>query len=385
MRNAVQFLKYSKHAMADSERLRTKAPRSSPVSTTTVELCYIDLSSLDDNVQTDGNDCWNRLVRLLGHYQIRPAQDLLVPSISSSASPDSGIPHEIQKYVKLQDRYLALASFLLKSRIFFRVYPQVARPQTLVELPRTDHGKPYIPTPSMETTEGASSLSSNDTILFSLSHQWPFVGLAAIIDSEGSGLADALPITSQQNHSSTGKRSLHHCSTTRTDRLCVGFDTVVFDPPNPRLYRTVEDFVNVFQDSFTTREWEAFRAVQPTTTTDDFLREFYVQWAVKEAYTKALGVGLGFDFSTFDVQWGSAQTQATACLWTLIKNFHETYRGDPKVLNSVVTYTVRIKRWGRGNLNCGSFTFNHYSAKEMSVEWLVRAWARLVTMETSFR
>ena len=33
------------------------------------------------------------------------------------------------------------------------------------------------------------------------------------------------------------------------------------------------------------------------------MREFYLRWAVKEAYTKALGVGMGLDFGSFEVRF----------------------------------------------------------------------------------
>ena len=41
---------------------------------------------------------------------------------------------------------------------------------------------------------------------------------------------------------------------------------------------------------------------------EDQLRRIYALWTTKEAYTKALGIGLGFDFSRIDVQLDSAST-----------------------------------------------------------------------------
>jgi phosphopantetheine--protein transferase-like protein len=76
----------------------------------------------------------------------------------------------------------------------------------------------------------------------------------------------------------------------------VGVDIVVKEPLNRRLYDSDDDFLAVFEDSFATAEWQMV-----TSATPHCLKEFYLRWAVKEAYTKALGVGLGFDFKSFEV------------------------------------------------------------------------------------
>lgn len=164
------------------------------------------------------------------------------------------VHQNITKFVKMTDQILSLASFLLKSEAFFLAhrYDQDA----CVQLPRTDHQKPFIP-----------SIDGSDFPI-SVSHQWPFVGICRLTASE----------TNQ---------SLH-----------VGLDIVVIEKLNTRLYSTVEEFVDVFQESFTSREWQTINAQK-----DLLLHEFYMQWSVKEAVSKALGVGLGFDFSSFEVGW----------------------------------------------------------------------------------
>ena len=35
---------------------------------------------------------------------------------------------------------------------------------------------------------------------------------------------------------------------------------------------------------------------------DDMMMEFYLRWSMKESYTKALGLGLHLEFSTFETQ-----------------------------------------------------------------------------------
>lgn len=43
--------------------------------------------------------------------------------------------------------------------------------------------------------------------------------------------------------------------------------------------------------------------MKPSVSEDELLKRFFWMWTLKEAYTKALGLGLGFDFSRieFDV------------------------------------------------------------------------------------
>jgi phosphopantetheinyl transferase len=169
--------------------------------------------------------------------------------------------------VKVSDRYSLLASFLLKSRAFHEAYPLKEQEATkvLVELPRTEHNKPFIP---MSNNVG----EENPSCPLSVSHQFPFVGMIGF-------------------------------STTKDPQctLLAGFDIVVFDPINPKLYKTVQEFVNVFRDSFSKEE---NRLLNQAASQGDRaqLHELYLRWAVKEAYTKALGVGMGFDFSSFETR-----------------------------------------------------------------------------------
>lgn len=45
---------------------------------------------------------------------------------------------------------------------------------------------------------------------------------------------------------------------------------------------------------------------------EDRLRRVYALWTVKEAYTKALGIGLGLDFSRIDVQLDATSSSVAA-------------------------------------------------------------------------
>ena len=206
------------------------------------------------------------------------------------------ISKAVMRFVKPQDRYLALGSVLLKSRAYHQTLSEEneGRPEsstregttssqsslTLVELPRTKYGKPYISLvdkiDNCEVDDNGSSPSAVQHTI-SVSHQFPYVGIAR------------LPACSQM-------RSLH-----------VGLDIAMYEAPNPKLYATSSEFLQVFKDSFTPTEWgcivdsSAAWFGRRRKSDEDSRREFYMRWAAKEAYTKALGLGLGHEFGSFEI------------------------------------------------------------------------------------
>jgi 4'-phosphopantetheinyl transferase len=206
---------------------------------------------------------------------------------------------EITKYIQINDRYLALASALLKSQAFFYALRRPNRdPFILVSLPRTKYRKPYIPIRSSTNSDDQEDGSEIDAFSISISHQWPFAGIVRI--DHRHDLLQNVGIKKQTN---------------KQQCYVVGFDIVVFDDVNPRLYDTVDQFVEVFRDKFAQSEWKIIQSCRDKPN-GQFLREFYLQWAVKEAYTKAIGVGLGFDFSGFEVQWD----EPVDCLWDVVSS-----------------------------------------------------------------
>lgn len=193
---------------------------------------------------------------------------------SSSIDETASVQKKVISFLKVQDKWTALGSVLLKSQVFHVARNIQHGDRTVVDLPRTEHRKPYIP------TNGIQNLYS-----LSISHQFPFVG-GLLLDNTGS------------------------------DTQCmVGLDIVTFDDFNNRLYSNEDDFLDVFCDSFTTQEWTAIKAME-----EKRLHEFYVRWATKEAYTKALGVGLGFEFNSFDIQFKSFDNRELieTGLWNII-------------------------------------------------------------------
>ena len=75
-------------------------------------------------------------------------------------------------------------------------------------------------------------------------------------------------------------------------RLLVGVDVMRFEePPRGRVA-----FLEAFAGHFTASEWSQIRRLQTQAASvpDDTLHMFYTFWALKEAYIKAIGIGLGF-------------------------------------------------------------------------------------------
>jgi phosphopantetheinyl transferase len=215
---------------------------------------------------------------------------------------------QILRHVKNRDRWLALASYLLKSQVYHRIVgfasladdygkqppddgavtTPAAWRRALIELPRSQYNKPFIPLPPARRQREQQQFLFE---AFSVSHQWPFAGVAFLDDENND-----VPMRSS------------------SPQLQVGFDIVVFDPPNDRLYTSVMEFVEVFQSQFTTTEWqEIVQAGRRFGPDDDMLlREFYLRWAVKEAYTKALGKGMHVNFAEFEFRFTTHRSSSSS-------------------------------------------------------------------------
>ena len=193
--------------------------------------------------------------------------DIPCNTTSADDTPWPSIRQSILKFIQPKDRALALASILLKSRVYHEVTKEMADqgsvslPRPIMDLPRTQFKKPYIPL-------GSSGNKKDRFEALSVSHQFPFAGIA-------------------------------WCANSIEKDVSLGFDIVAFDKPNARLYDTTMDFVHVFRDQFTDKEWQSLMDCR-LEGDERLLREFYLRWAIKEAYTKALGVGMGIEFSSFD-------------------------------------------------------------------------------------
>jgi len=184
--------------------------------------------------------------------------------------------HIIEKILRFRrecDRFSQLASILLKSRAYhlhhlprkpnnssiFSIQSVATTTLPVVELCRTDYRKPYIPPTD-------DSIHKNIHIL-SISHQEPVVASAQFF----------------QGPNSTQKK------------FYIGMDIVV----TTSIEKELKDY-NFLKLSFTKSEWEKVSRFRVHSL--DWAKEILLIWCMKEAYTKALGLGMGLEFSNFEIK-----------------------------------------------------------------------------------
>lgn len=170
-----------------------------------------------------------------------------------------------------QDKWTALASFLLKSDAFYTIHPNAIASRNPVVLPRTSLKKPFIPASHRMLL---TNHKEEEAFPLSVSHHFPYVGRALV------ALDNVVHSSPQPQH------------------YKLGMDIVVFRGYNESLYASEHDFLCAFRGHFTGREWSCIMQCP----VNDRLKEFYVRWSLKEAYTKALGVGMHCEFKSFDIR-----------------------------------------------------------------------------------
>jgi len=247
------------------------------------------------------------------------------------------LQQQVVRFLKVPDKYIALTSILLKSQAFHKTHSLhylfqegaeeltrlVNRP--VVDIPRTQYKKPYIPIgPRSPDSNNNNSDSDNSTKVvtkyqaisevnffpMSVSHQFPFCGIARLVVVPP---PPPPPICRQHEDDATiTNESLVQQPQLEQPRPLIGLDIVTFDDYNSRLYSSLMEFLSVFESSFTPWEWKCIMLSPPLQDDKDdddddddetvLLREFYLHWAMKEAYTKALGVGMGLSFDSFEIR-----------------------------------------------------------------------------------
>jgi phosphopantetheinyl transferase len=219
----------------------------------------------------------------------------------------------IMRFVRESDRLTALASVLLKSMAFYRsirALPYTANEDgycsghsiddlynqlnptneqfdvlPIVILPRTKFNRPYIPYLPKQQKQRVESITTssnegegeneNPAAKFSISHQYPYI---AMVQSRAP--------------------------------LEIGMDLVLFQFQKNEFTPTTNDFLHSFESSFTPWEWKRIQyhtkrgllQNEIHRSDESKLKEFFLRWAMKEAYTKALGLGMHVEFSSFETR-----------------------------------------------------------------------------------
>lgn len=295
----------------------------------TIHLVLIHLADLVTQDSNEGIYLDQVLTRVFDHKtaSVLSAEEWLQQSTSGTIhnkkfnSPKLAqeLSANIRRYVRLSDRYIAWASLLVKRLVFYRAHASILRDSIseqipppdfpLVDLPRTEYKKPFIPSPSSSSSRFRKTKREDrysDTFNyhhrdiewfpFSISHQFPWIGVAHIETLSGSSTIT----TTRQN-----------------PPFCLGIDIVHMESPNPRLFQNDEEFVEIM-GSLTPQERR--RLWSYPKQNKFLLYEFYLVWSMKEAYTKALGVGMGLAFDSFGIHLSDVSKDS--CVWEMLVNHH---------------------------------------------------------------
>lgn len=199
---------------------------------------------LEDSETLESDACLkDKVERILKHH-----------NSNNNLKDATQISIDISRYLKLQDRWIALCSVLLKSRLFHMTNMVTTSSNILpiTRLPRNERGKPFLP-------------PGNKQLKFNVSHQYPFVGLSLYDIGNESDME-------------------------------IGLDIVTFDDYLKQRI-SVNEFLGYYSESFTPYEWDRICHGSECSR----IRNFYIRWAVKESISKAKGVGLAMDFASFQV------------------------------------------------------------------------------------
>uniref|UniRef100_A0A1D1ZFA5 holo-[acyl-carrier-protein] synthase n=1 Tax=Anthurium amnicola TaxID=1678845 RepID=A0A1D1ZFA5_9ARAE len=155
----------------------------------------------------------------------------------------------ITRFIKLDDRKRALVSRLLQYSL---VHEVLDMPYDEINIRRTIEGKPYL------LQNNCRQNIRYPNFNFNVSHSGNYVGIAS-------------------------------------EPVClVGLD-IVSDVVFQR--ESSPDFVNDFSSHFTHLEW---KNIINAGSFSQILKEFYRYWSLKEAFVKALGIGLGFKLNRLE-------------------------------------------------------------------------------------
>ena len=302
-----------------------------------INIVLIDLSR-----ELELNDNDNTRIEIIVREALAKCGTLKAGEISECEDGNTSTYKDIMRFIRVQDRFIAFNSMLLKSYFYHEVIPEHqtnlmggnATCYPIVSLPRTKAGKPYIP-------------HQFPSFAFNVSHQFPFVGMV---------------YNSQDNYG-----------------CILGLDIVTFEKINEALFPTITDFLDVYKGSFTKWEWDriqnhienskesqnfitcCMRDTKVSRSDDSKLWEFYLRWSMKEAYTKALGKGMGIDFSSFRIQLSDVDSSnQSSGIWDYVVNHHQdnsTKNGSSEENEPLLVKTSATIHHNTGNPEFYDFVF----------------------------
>jgi len=261
---------------------------------------------------TTGDDAFSTpIVRY--YVDIRPHAPLSATRyLNSPKKEDDNLPllhtlpkatqEAITKYVRKPDRFMSLASALLKH---FFIHKTAKVPWSAVNVKRTPkpHSRPYWAPPHDWTAKDFEGLE------FNVSHQAGMVVLvgcktpnrtrdARIDDQHDVNIRTPAVINPDPTAVLEADSWIHD---DEREDVRIGVDVAcTWEPPRTPDLSTqakLEEWVEVFEEMFSKREQDDMKfspvpSLTGTTDADQKARRFYTYWALKEAYIKMVGEGL---------------------------------------------------------------------------------------------
>ncbi|KAL1957233.1 hypothetical protein VTO42DRAFT_6267 [Malbranchea cinnamomea] len=203
----------------------------------------------------------------------------------------------IQKYYRLADRHMSLASYLLKY-LFIHQTCRVPWSEVVISRTPAPHQRPcYIPVQRGDAKEKVTNIE------FNVSHQASMVALAGCIIPPDIPLSTSPSIS--PNPSPQGPASIPQVGidiTCTNERERRNKDSI------PKTEKELYEFIDIFSEVFSAREISNMKAPLCASAAStpsaldaeqslarsihDRLRCFYTYWALKEAYIKMTGEAL---------------------------------------------------------------------------------------------
>jgi len=185
-------------------------------------------------------------------YEPKDVTDLL--DEEALAFVDEASRSRLQRFYKVDDTFRGLIGCLLPRMLL----SEIGVPRTSMTFGKTPEGKPYINGPDLPHPVG-----------YNITHDDSVIAMVHAIGED-------LPLDPPAHK--------------------LGIDIMRLTIPRGQ---KVSDFILIFKEQLTDFELNLLPPKGPLAE-EEIIRRFFLIWTLKEAYTKALGLGLGFDFKRIE-------------------------------------------------------------------------------------